>query len=88
MGKNTKTRFKKIKAYPDKCSGCLCCQLACSFAYAKCFSPAKSRIEINFQGDINRIINFSQECILCGICIDVCNYGALEAVEWDSKAAV
>ena len=87
MAKEKKTRFREIRTYPEKCSGCISCQLACSFAHAKRFSPAQSRIEINYPGDIDRTISFSEECIRCGICVDVCNYGALEAVAWESGEA-
>jgi len=81
MRKN-KTRFKEIKACPEKCSGCLSCQLACSFAYAKAFNIFKSRIIINFIGDMERTIDFTAECIKCGTCAAQCNYGALETIEW------
>jgi len=73
--------IKKIKTYPEKCSGCISCQLACSFTYAKSFNPARSRIILNYIGDIGRNISFSEDCIKCGICADYCNYGALEVVK-------
>ena len=84
MGEKKKTRFKEIKTYPEKCSACISCQLACSFAYAKSFNPFKSRIILNYVGDIERKIAFSEECIKCGNCVDHCNYGALEAVAWSA----
>ncbi|MCD4716263.1 MAG: 4Fe-4S binding protein [Desulfobacterales bacterium] len=82
MGEKKKTRFKEIKTHPEKCSACISCQLACSFAYAKSFNPIKSRIILNYIGDIEREISFSDDCIKCGICADHCNYGAIEAVAW------
>lgn len=80
MGKE-KVRFKKIKIYPEKCSGCLSCQLACSFTYEKSFNPLKARIVINWPGDIERKISFTEDCIKCGICADYCNYGTIQVVE-------
>jgi len=87
MGKE-KVRFKKIKIYPEKCSGCLSCQLACSFTHTKSFNLARSRIIINFIGDIERKISFTEDCIRCGTCVRYCNYGALEAVKEVTEGAV
>ncbi|MBW1672173.1 MAG: 4Fe-4S dicluster domain-containing protein [Deltaproteobacteria bacterium] len=81
-------RFKEIKVYPEKCSGCISCQLACSFTYNKSFNPAKSRIIINFMGDIERKISFTEECIRCGTCVLYCNYEALEAVKEVDKGDI
>jgi ferredoxin len=75
-----KKRIREIRAYPEKCSGCMACQLACSLAYTKSFNPLKSRIIINGIGDIERQISFTEECNNCGICVKYCNYGALEEV--------
>jgi NAD-dependent dihydropyrimidine dehydrogenase PreA subunit len=72
--------MKKIITHPEKCSACISCQLACSFTYAKSFNPAMARIILNYIGDIERKISFSQDCVKCGTCADYCNYGALEVV--------
>jgi len=72
---------KIIMIQPEKCSGCISCQLACSFVNTKSFNPNKSRIILNYIGDIERNISFSEDCTKCGICADYCNYGALEVVE-------
>lgn len=76
-----KKAFKEIKTYPEKCSGCLSCQLACSFTYEKSFNPLKARIVINWPGDIEREISFTEECIKCGTCVSYCNFGALEVAK-------
>lgn len=73
-----KKRRKRIKVYPEKCSGCLSCQLACSLLYAQAFNPLKSRIIINWIGDIERVISLTDDCNHCGLCVQYCNYGALE----------
>jgi ferredoxin len=75
-----KKHIMEIRAYPEKCSGCMACQLACSFAYDKSFNPFKSRIIINWIGDIERQISFTEECNNCGLCVKYCHYGALEEV--------
>jgi ferredoxin len=79
--KASKKRLKKIKVYPEKCSGCLSCQLACSLAYDKILCPLKARIIINWIGDVERTISFTDLCNNCGICVQYCNFGALKEVE-------
>lgn len=77
---NKKKRLKEIRVYPEKCSGCISCQLACSFAYHKAFNPLKAYIVINWTGDLEREISFTDECNNCGLCVKYCNYGALQEV--------
>lgn len=72
---------KKIRAYPEKCSGCSACQLACSLLFTGTFNPLKAYIKINWPGDLDRHIEFTDECTSCGACIKYCNYGALELEE-------
>ena len=74
-------RLKKIKAYPEKCAGCLSCALVCSWTFTGTFNPLKSRVQINWPGDVERYIVFTKECTKCGICVEYCNYDALEMVE-------
>lgn len=74
-------RSKVVKAYPEKCSGCMSCALACSWTFSGVFNPLKSRILINWPGDIQRSITFAKECTDCGVCAEYCNFGALEVVE-------
>ena len=81
MVKVNRKRFKEIKVHPEKCSGCLSCQLACSLAYNKAFNPLKARIIINWIGDMEREISFTDNCNNCGICVQYCNFGALEEAE-------
>ena len=69
----------KIQVIPEACSGCLMCQLACSFAFTKSFNPAQSRILIEEIDDIQPYrISFTDECNDCGVCVRYCFYGALE----------
>ena len=74
-------RLMEIKAYPEKCAGCLSCALACSWTFTGTFNPLKSRVQINWPGDVERHIVFTEECTNCGICVEYCNYDALEIVE-------
>jgi len=76
-----KKRFNEVKAYPEKCAGCFSCALACSWTFTGTFNPLKSRVRINWPGDVQRHIVFTKECTSCGICVEYCNYDALETVE-------
>lgn len=67
----------RILAAEGKCTGCLRCQLACSQAYQKVFNPSLARIRIGFHG-VDCSIQFTEECVACGLCADNCLYGALE----------
>jgi len=77
-------RRNKIVAHPENCSGCSACQLACSFLFAGAFNPLKAYIKINWSGDMDRSISFTDECTNCGTCVKYCNYGALELEEANS----
>jgi len=72
---------KKVIAYPEQCSGCSACQLACSFLFTGAFNPLKAYIKVNWSGDLDRSISFTDECTGCGVCVKYCNYGALELEE-------
>ena len=61
----------------DRCTGCLNCQLICSFTYHEEFNPALARIEIGRGLNDEKSAGFTDECIQCSICADYCVYGAL-----------
>ncbi len=66
-----------IAVHRENCTGCLICQLRCSFNYAGEFNPSKAWIQIN-RVDHENEISFTDECNSCGICARACPYGALE----------
>jgi carbon-monoxide dehydrogenase iron sulfur subunit len=66
----------EIDTYPEKCAGCLRCQLACSFLYTGAFNPAAARISIR-ASDSERSISFTDECTGCAACADECLFNAL-----------
>ena len=73
-----RTSTEKIAAVPELCSGCLMCQLACSFAWARAYNPSQSRILVEELDDTNPFsIVFTEECNDCGLCVRYCVYGAL-----------
>ena len=74
---DSKVKPLEILVYPEKCSGCLSCELACSYLLTGSFNPLKARIKINWVGEIDRRISFTDDCIWCGFCVDYCDYDAL-----------
>ena len=65
----------------DRCTGCLNCQLICSFTYHDIFNPSLARIRIERAPDDGKGASFTDECIQCSLCADYCIYGALTRVE-------
>ena len=73
----------------EKCTGCLICQLICSFTYTGAFNPAKARIVIQHD---RKEIYFTDECLEnCHLCTRYCVYDAItrkdEATEVASIAS-
>lgn len=66
----------QLFTFPEKCAGCLRCQLACSEVYTRAFNPAAARIRVEVAG-ADCSIDFREECNCCGICADHCFYEAL-----------
>ena len=74
------THIHWISTKPETCSGCLCCALACSFftSTERAFNPSQSKIRIVPDPDDGRFeIEFTEDCTLCGICADYCEFGVL-----------
>lgn len=65
------------------CTGCLICELRCSFRFEKEFNPAKAAIRIKrLVGAENEYeISFTGKCDNCGICVRHCPYDALSQEE-------
>ncbi|MDH3945270.1 MAG: 4Fe-4S binding protein, partial [Chromatiales bacterium] len=38
--------LRSLKLEPEKCTGCLQCEMACSYEQEGVFNPAKSRIKV------------------------------------------
>ncbi len=65
-----------ILPHPENCTGCLRCELRCSWTYAHAFSPLEAYIQVD-PGEPTRI-SFTEDCNGCGFCVDECPFGALE----------
>jgi len=61
---------------PEKCSGCLQCQLTCSFMFSRVFQLSAAHIQIHIKGAVYRAM-FTDQCTQCGLCADNCLFGAL-----------
>jgi Fe-S-cluster-containing dehydrogenase component len=72
-----------IEIMPERCTGCLRCQLACSELYTKAFNPLRARLQVVMEG-LHCTISFSDECSRCGVCADHCLYGALAKTPKDN----
>ena len=70
-----------IERAAEKCSGCLSCELACSFAHFGYFDRGKSRIRIINDEEMSDIEIL--QCIQCEerFCINACPVGALSINE-------
>ena len=68
--------LSKIVVHPERCTGCLICQLMCSFSKLKMFNPAEAYIKIEWVDDEPKI-SFTDDCDECGICVGYCIYGCL-----------
>jgi carbon-monoxide dehydrogenase iron sulfur subunit len=66
-----------IMIYPENCTGCRRCQLACSFQETGGFQPDAAVIRIIFTEN-ERSIEIQDGCKGCGACANSCLYGALE----------
>ncbi len=67
---------QSIVTDPEKCAGCLSCQLICSYTHTGRFNPLCAYIRINLRDDYR--IEFTEECTECGLCVEHCTYGALQ----------
>ena len=72
---------KKIVIHEDKCTGCIICQLICSFLNKRQFNPSLAHIRIKNQYGLIPKITFLDSCTKCLQCANHCLYGALEIKE-------
>lgn len=75
-----------MTVFPEKCAGCLVCELRCSLRFEKAFNPGRAAIQIRrlVGQETEYSIAFTEKCDNCGICARYCPY---EALIWEKKAA-
>ena len=69
--------LKSLHIDPDKCTGCLQCELACSHVNEGVFNPAKSRIKVFNFHDQGRMVPYT--CTQCdeAWCMQACPVDAI-----------
>jgi Fe-S-cluster-containing hydrogenase component 2 len=55
--------LKALSIQPDKCTGCMQCELACSYEHEDVFNPARSRIRVFHFHDEARYVPYT--CTQC-----------------------
>ncbi|MCP3663374.1 MAG: 4Fe-4S dicluster domain-containing protein [Gammaproteobacteria bacterium] len=70
--------LKTLSITPDKCTGCLQCEMACSFEHEGIFNPSKSRIKVFLFHDEGRYVPYT--CTQCADawCKNACPTGAIQ----------
>lgn len=70
--------LKSLHIDPGKCTGCLQCELACSYENEKVFNPAKSRIKVFNFHDEGRFVPYT--CTQCdeAWCMHACPVDAIK----------
>ncbi len=68
---------KSLNIDPDKCTGCLQCEMACSYEAEGLFNPAKSRIKVFNFHDEGRFVPYT--CTQCdeAWCLHACPVDAI-----------
>lgn len=69
--------LKSLQIEPEKCTGCLQCELACSFHAEGVFNPSKSRIKVFTFHDEGRFVPYT--CTQCAEawCMHACPVEAI-----------
>jgi carbon-monoxide dehydrogenase iron sulfur subunit len=70
--------FRSLLIDPEKCTGCLQCELACSFEHEGVFNPARSRIKVFEFEHGRRSVPYT--CTQCdeAWCLNACPVAAIE----------
>jgi len=83
---------KRLKIFPERCTGCKSCELVCSFVNEKELNPSKSRIAaIAFlEGKYPLPYNFISTCRQCADapCLATCPVSAIDRLRDQTKKVV
>jgi len=79
---------KVLKIVPEKCTGCLRCELACSYMQTGTFQPAKSVIRVSpYEGHTSYAPYTCTQCVE-GWCMTACPVGAITITPVGAKDVV
>ncbi len=69
---------KALSITPSKCTGCMQCEMACSFTHEGTFNPARSRIKVFLFHDEGRFVPYT--CTQCADawCKNACPTNAIQ----------
>lgn len=78
---------KALKITPEKCTGCMQCELACSWVQTGTFAPSKSVIRVNIFDELASYAPYT--CFQCeeAWCMNACPTNAI-AIQPDTGAKV
>ena len=78
--------MKILALHPEKCTGCLRCELACSYMQTGTYQPAKSVIRVSpFEGYTSYAPYTCTQCAE-GWCMTACPVGAIQISAVGAKA--
>jgi ferredoxin len=68
-----------VLVFPEKCTGCLICELRCSLRFEKEFIPSAAAIRVRrlVGADREFDVTLTELCDNCGLCARYCPYEAL-----------
>ncbi|TEB12642.1 4Fe-4S binding domain protein [Pelotomaculum sp. FP] len=68
----------KINIYKKNCTGCMICQMICSWTNEGAFHPSHSLIKVdNDESSAHFRIKIEDSCTNCGLCANYCTSNAL-----------
>ena len=71
--------MKILKFDTEKCTGCLSCQLACSFQRLQLYNPERAAIRVKIRGLDDPLLTYCRHCVNPP-CIEACKFEAMEMV--------
>lgn len=72
--------MKILKFKGDECTGCLSCQLACSFQRQRVFNTQKASLRVKRNGLENPTMTYCRHC-KNPLCVEVCEFNAMGLVD-------
>jgi len=81
---SSRVQDRQLKIRASRCTGCKCCEIACSFDLGAVCDPAISKIKITRYNETGEIIcSLSPSCPECFFedkppCVEACIFGTLK----------
>lgn len=70
--------MKRLRFFPEKCTTCKQCELACSAVKESVFDPGLARLHIHGHYTGDDLIVDGSMCNMCMLCVNVCPCGAIQ----------